>query len=144
MRNRLAGVFEGEELRSKSRTGGVTETQHQSESSNGQQLWWRDAQPGDKLELILPVAEAGRYELRMHNTYAFDYGIFQFWLDGTKLGEPLDLYHKPNADKSVTLGVQQLSAGEHAFTAEVVGSNPAATPRHMPGLDCLRLEPAAQ
>ena len=94
--------------------------------------------------LILPVAKAGRYELRMHNTYAFDYGIFQFWLDDTKIGEPLDLYHKPNAYQSVTLGVRDLTAGEHVFTAEIVGSNPAATPRHMFGLDYLRLVPVTR
>jgi len=29
---------------------------------------------------------------------------------------------------------QELNAGEHVFTAEIVGSNPAATPRHMLGL----------
>jgi hypothetical protein len=141
LRNRVPGVCEGEELRIKNKTGGVTELQSQPEWSNGQQLWWRDAKPGDKLELILPVAKAGRYELRMHNTYAFDYGVFQFWLDDAKLGEPLDLYAQPNAYKSVTLGVRELSAGQHVFTAEIVGSNPAAKPRHMLGLDYLRLEP---
>ena len=35
----------------------------------------------------------------------------------------------------------ELNAGEHVFTAEIVGSNPAATPRHMLGLDYLQLEP---
>jgi len=44
---------------------------------------------------------------------------------------------------SVTLGTVELTAGDHTLSAEIVGSNPAATPRHMLGLDCLRLVPAA-
>lgn len=138
---RAPGVLEGEELHIKRKTGGVTEIQTQGEWSGGQQLWWRDARPGDRLELSLPVEKPGRYTLRMHATHAFDYGIFQLWLDGTKLGAPLDLYSRPNAYKWIPLGALALSAGDHVLAAEVTGSNPAAAPRHMLGLDCLELLP---
>ena len=64
-------------------------------------------------------------------------------LDGSKLGEPLDFYSRENVYTSVTLGTVELAAGEHTFSAEIVGTNPAATPRHMLGLDCLQLVPAS-
>ena len=115
--------------------------QQEGRWSGGQQLWWRDAKPGDTLELVLPIAKAGRYRIVMHHTRAFDYGIFQFRLDGEKLGEPLDHYSKENINQTVTLATRDLKAGDHVFTAELVGANPAATPRHMLGLDCLQLLP---
>jgi nicotinamidase-related amidase len=141
LEGRLRGVLEGEALRLRSKTGGLTEVQHEGRWSGGQQLWWRDARPGDRLELLLPVATAGRYQLVMHGTRAFDYGICQFWLDGEKLGEPLDLYSKENIDQSATLTTRTFQAGDHVLTAEMVGSNPAGKARHMLGLDYLRLVP---
>jgi hypothetical protein len=135
------GLIEGETMKIRNKTGGVTETQHEPRWSQGQQLWWRDGKVGDRLELILPVPRPGRYTIVMHNTRAFDYGVFQFYLDNGKLGEPVDLYSKQNTAKLITLGTCELKAGDHVFTAEIVGANPQAAPRHMLGLDYLRLEP---
>ena len=45
-----------------------------------------DAKPGDKLDLALPVKQAGKYRLGMQLTKAPDYGIVQLYLDGQKLG----------------------------------------------------------
>jgi hypothetical protein len=136
------GRAEGETMKVIRKTGGVTEVQHEGRWSEGQQLWWRDGKPGDRLELALPVEKAGRYTLHMNNTRAFDYGIFQFTLDGEKLGEPVDLYSKVNTDRRITLGTRELKTGEHVFAAEIVGANPEAAKRHMLGLDYLELEPA--
>ncbi len=88
------GVIEGESMKILAKTGGVTEVQTEGRWSGSKQLWWRDAKVGDKLELALPVAKAGRYRVIMNNTLAHDYGIFQFYLDGEKLGEPLDFYQR--------------------------------------------------
>jgi hypothetical protein len=51
--------------------------------------YW-DIKPGDRLELALPAAAAGQYKLTMNITRADDYGVFQFYLDCEKLGEPVD------------------------------------------------------
>jgi hypothetical protein len=142
LRHRVPGVLEGEELDINSKSGGVTELQQDSRWSGSQHLWWRDAKPGDKLQLGLPVPKPGRYEIRMHLTRASDYGIVQFWLDGEKLGEPVDLYRAEVDTRLVTLGTRQLSGGHHILAAEVVGSNRAAKPRHMLGLDYVELRRA--
>ncbi len=128
-------TVEGESARILKRTGGVIEVQSDDRWSGGQQLWWRDGRPGDRLELALPVARAGTYTLAMNNTRAFDYGIFQFSLDGEKLGGAVDLYSRENHDRTITLGTHTLKAGEHVFAAEIVGANPDAAKRHMLGLE---------
>ena len=53
-------------------------------------------------------------------TKAPDYGIVQLYLDGQKLGSPIDLYHAsvvPTGLKS--LDVHDLAAGEHKLTVEI-------------------------
>jgi hypothetical protein len=134
-------VLEGESLKIAGKSGGVTEIQTEGRWSGSKQLWWRDGRPGDRLELAVPVAKSGCYRLVMHNTRAFDYGIFQLSLDGQRLGGPIDLYSRENVTRLVTVGQRELSQGEHRLTVEIVGTNPAAKPRYMFGLDYLKLEP---
>lgn len=137
----LKDVIEGEGMKIAAATGGITEIQTEGRWSGSKQLWWRDGKVGDKLELVLPVAKSNRYRLIMHNTRAFDYGIFQLSLDGKKLGDPIDLYSAENIIKLVSLGDHQLAQGDHRLTIEIVGKNSPAKPRYMFGLDYLKLEP---
>jgi hypothetical protein len=134
-------LVEGEAMEIRAKTGGVTELQTEARWSGGKQLWWRDGKVGDRLELVLPVSRPGRYAIVMNATRAFDYGVFQFHLDGEKLGGPVDLYSAENVVQTFALGTRVLSAGKHRFVAEIVGTNPGAKPRFMLGLDFLRLEP---
>ena len=108
-------------------------------------MWWINAKPGDKLELALPVATGGNYTVGMQLTKAPDYGVVQFYLDGKKLGEPLDLYHPSVATTGlVNFGRRQLSAGEHQLTIEVLGANEKAVKNYMSGLDYVKLEPVSE
>ena len=136
----VTGAIEGESMLVLAKTGGVTEVQSDIRWSNGRQLWWRDGKTGDRLELALPVPKPGRYSVNMQNTRASDYGIFQIYLDGEKLGGPVDLYSKENIVSGATLGVRELTAGEHRVAFEIVGANPAAAARAMLGLDYFKLE----
>ena len=97
------------------------ETQTEYRWSGAKQLWWRDGKPGDLIELELPVAREGKYRLVMHNTRAYDYGIFRFFLDDQPLGDPVDLYSSENVIRLVTLGERKLTAGPHRLAPEVVG-----------------------
>jgi len=137
---RMPGQIEGESLSAASTPNGVLEVQELSDKwSAGRQLWWRDAQPGDRLALKVKT-EPGDANLKMSFTIARDYGIVRLVWNGKPLGNPLDFY-------SANLGHNQIDFGRVAVLAEktlevvIEGSNPAAEPkRHMFGLDYILLE----
>lgn len=145
---KIKGVLEGENLKVLSKTGGETQEQDLtgfgSSWSNDAHLWWINAKPGDKLNLELPVAKPGKYTLRMQLTKAPDYGIVQWYLDGQKVGDQLDLYHPSVAPSGLlSFGQSALSAGPHTLTVEIVGANEKAIKNYMCGLDYVKLEPAS-
>jgi hypothetical protein len=138
---RVAGALEGEELRIVEKTGSPAR-QGIPRCSNEQHLWWRDAQPGEKLVLAFPAPAAGRYRVHARFLTAADYGVMQLRINDDNAGEPMDFY---NDGVLVTdeklLGEFDLKAGENRFTAEIVGANEKAVENYMFGLDYLRLEP---
>jgi len=78
-------------------------------------------------------------------TKAVDYGIVQFYLDGQKLGPPIDFYHRAVVPTGpVAFGAFDLTAGTHTFTMEITGANPKAVKSYMAGVDYLQLEPLAE
>ncbi|HWX20562.1 MAG TPA: DUF2961 domain-containing protein [Candidatus Binatia bacterium] len=142
---KVAGAIEGESLKILGKTGGNPHEQGMGgfagEWSNDAHLWWTDAKPGDKLDLALPVAKAGKYKLSGQLTKAPDYGIVQLYLDGKKLGEPIDLYHSSVVPTGpMALGEFDLEAGTHKLTAEITGANDKAVKNYMFGLDYVKLE----
>ena len=113
--------------------------------TNDDQLWWTGAKPGDKLTLALPVAAAGGYRVQVVLTKAADYGIAQFDIDGEKIGQPVDLFNLGVIrSEPIDLGTRELKAGEHKFTIEITGANPAARKSYMVGLDEILLVPVAK
>lgn len=143
---RVRDALEGESLKILRKTRGSAASQNMDPFradrwSGSDQLWWTGAQPGDQLELELPVAKSGSYQLELVLTRARDYGIVQLELDGDKLGDPIDLYNSPEV---VTTGVlefesRSLTAGSHRLTVRIVGTNPRAVPAYMFALDYVRL-----
>jgi hypothetical protein len=136
---------EGEQMKILAKTAGNPQEQDMTgfgdKWSNDAHLWWVEAKPGDKLDLALPVAKAGKYKLLAQLTKAVDYGIVQFYLDGQKLGAPIDLYNKsviPTGE--LDFGTHELTAGEHKLSVEITGANAQAIPSYMFGLDYVRLE----
>ena len=141
---KVPGVIEGEQLKILSKTAGNLQEQDMTgfgdKWSNDAHLWWIEARPGDKLDLALPVAQAGKYKLLAQLTKAIDYGIVQLSLDGKKLGGPIDLYNDgvvPTGE--LDLGTHELSAGEHKLSVEITGANEQAVKNYMFGLDYLKL-----
>jgi hypothetical protein len=124
-------------------TGGTTEIQSEARWgwSRGSQLWWRDAKPGDQLDLTFNLETDGPCKLGAIITTARDYGIVQLTLDGVKLGDPVDGYTPAVQLRILDLGRRDLKAGTHVLSFKITGSNPAAEPRHMVGLDCFTIIP---
>jgi len=139
------GALEGENLKILARTGGNTEEQDMSgftgQWSNDAHLWWTGAKPGDRLELALPVAKAGKYDLALQMTKAPDYGIVQLYLDDESLGKPVDLYH-PSVTPTglLPMGTHDLTEGEHKLKVEIMGTNKKAIKSYMFALDYVKLE----
>jgi len=142
----MKGAIEGETIEILAKTGGNAAPQeldgYGNAWSNDCHLWWTGAKPGDKLDLAIPVKEAGKYKLTAQMTKARDYGIVQLYLDGQKLGAPIDLYNSPEvvATGVLNLGTLELTAGKHKFTIEIVGANDKAVKAYMAGLDYVKLE----
>ena len=141
----VKGALEGEQLKILAKTGGNTQEQdlgnHEGEWSGESHLWWTGGKPGDKLDLALPVAAAGTYKLTAQLTKARDYGIVQVYLDGQKLGDPVDLYNNgviPTG--ALQFGTHTLTAGDHKLTVEITGANDQAVKAYMFGLDYVLLE----
>lgn len=110
--------------------------------SDGKQLFWTDATPGDRLDVDLDIIEAGEYDLQVAFTMAPDYAIIQFLLDGEKVGGPIDLFNSPDVITTGELTLRQkITDGKHKLTFQIVGANPAAVPAHMVGFDYIRLKP---
>ncbi|MBM4017830.1 MAG: DUF2961 domain-containing protein [Planctomycetes bacterium] len=144
----VPGALEGETLEVIARTGGQTRTQDLAQYAgawSGQaHLWWTGAKPGDRLDLAVPVAGAGRYRLTAQMTKARDYGIVQLYLDDKKLGGPLDLYNPEVVPTgAMDLGVHDLGAGRHKLTLEITGANEKAVKSYMAAVDYVKLQSAA-
>jgi hypothetical protein len=143
---RVPGAVEAETLKVLRVSAGRTSAQKmggfaKDRWSGAEQLFWTGGKPGEKLELELPVSEAGEYDLSLALTMARDYAIVQIHLDDQPLGEPLDLYNYPDVITTgvLELGKHELSAGNHKLTIQIAGANPAAAKAYMVGLDYVRL-----
>lgn len=142
-----AGVLEGEALKILERTGGSTRTQDLSgfeadRWSRDAHLWWVDGAPGDRLVLGVPVEAAGRYRVQAALTTAPDYAIVKVGIDGQPLGDPIDLYTPAvHSTGLVDLGAADLEAGTAKLEIEITGRNEKAIPRHMVGIDYVKLVP---
>ena len=142
---KVKGALEGESLKVLSKTGGKTQRQdlvaYGSNWSDRAHLWWTEAKPGDTLTLAVPVAKPGKYRLTAQLTKAVDYGIVQLYLDGNKLGEPIDLYNNGViATGAIDLGEHELTKGEHKLKIEIKGANEKAKKAYMFAIDYLKLE----
>ncbi len=143
---RAKGAIEGEVLRVLSVSAGETEAPlmgwyAEERWSNERQLFWKDAGPGDELTLAVPVAEAGLYLVEAVFTSAPDYAVVGVALGGKRLGNPVDLFspHVVEPTKRIALGEVRLPAGEANLVLRIEGRNERAVPRHLVGLDYLRL-----
>lgn len=113
--------------------------------SGSAHLRWDDVKAGDKLDLALPVEKDGTYTVVVQLTKSKNGAIVQLYLDGEKLRGPIDLYSADLAPSGpFDMGSLNLKAGDHKLTLEIVGTNPAAAPDYMAGLDYVKLDAAAK
>lgn len=143
---RVKDAVEGESMKIVGKTGGDAVSQPMGAFSadrwsGNDQLWWTGAGPGARLELELPVATDGTFDLEIALTMARDYGIVQVLIDGESTGEPIDCFNDPEVVTTgvITFGPKKLSAGTHKLGLQILGANPKAVKGYMVGLDFVRI-----
>lgn len=94
-----------------------------------EQLWWHNGKPGDELELCVTIPKNARM-VKLGLTQACDYGIFEFFADGKRLGGLWDACNPiPGSDgvirKTLELPIpEELADGkEHRFVIHLVGKS---------------------
>ena len=74
-------------------------------------------------------------------TKATNYAMVQLYIDGKKIGKPIDLYlGYVYLTPVMILGEFDFTAGEHTMTIEIVGVNKKAGEHNAAGIDYLQIE----
>ncbi len=111
-------------------TGGTARMQDMKDFSprqwgNNDQVLWEGSQLGDVMELEISCGEEEK-TLVAKLTKAFDYGVFQFLLDGKEIGEPVDLYQAgdlPDCVVPTTIILGKVGPSMHRIGIKNVGKN---------------------
>lgn len=71
-------------------------------------------------------------------TRSYDYGRWRILLDGTLLGDPIDLYSAEIGVIDHVLDIKAIAPGRHTIRMECIGSNPRSSGNYL-GIDSVRL-----
>ncbi|HUT93779.1 MAG TPA: glycoside hydrolase family 172 protein [Thermoguttaceae bacterium] len=103
------------------------------------QLFYRPEQAeGAWVEIPFEVKEKEPRRLLIKGTRAPDYGRYQAYLNGVKLGGPIDLYHDGVSDWEFHLLDFWPDPGPYTLRLECVGKSPKST-GHFLGIESVRL-----
>jgi hypothetical protein len=94
--------------------------------------------PSAWVEIPFTVKEKEPRRLLIKGTRAPDYGRYQAYLNGVKLGGPIDLYHAGLSDWDWHLLDFWPDPGEYTLRLECVGKNPSST-NYFLGIESVRL-----
>ncbi len=143
---KVPNAIEGEAMKIVGKTGGNAVSQGmggftKDRWSGNDHLWWTGAKLNDKLELELPVAQDGTYDIELVLGMARDYGIVQILIDGELLGGPIDCFNEPDVITTgvISLPAKTLTKGTHKLGFQIVGANAKAAKAFMVGVDYVRL-----
>lgn len=134
--------IEGEYLEVMSVGGGSAETQFITswDWSNKGQLWWRNAEKGDKLHTRFTMSETARYIVSARLTKASDYGIIAFEFNAETITDNFNGYSEGEQLTEIVLGEAILLEGDNIFTIVIRGKDNKAKPGNMAGIDYLKFE----
>ncbi|MFH2000230.1 MAG: hypothetical protein ABIK28_11150, partial [Planctomycetota bacterium] len=136
-------VFEGEAMTVLASEGGEVSTQNLDPDcfSSGKQLWFKGQAQQAFVEVDLPVALSGDYNIKIFFAKSWDYGKVQVFLDGKAMGEQFDGYHPGVVPSgSFELGRTRIEAGNHRLKFALVGKNDEAVGYFL-GVDAIKVEP---
>ncbi|UCG27231.1 MAG: DUF2961 domain-containing protein, partial [Bacteroidales bacterium] len=135
------GILEGEWMEILYLDGGIAGVQSGSQFgwSGNSQLWWRNAETGDKLKIRFISQEEGSFSVSGILTQAVDYGIVRFEINGKPAGFTFNGYNSDGV-KTVpfSFGMQKIYAGENTIILTITGKDPEAHPGNMAGIDFVK------
>jgi hypothetical protein len=103
------------------------------------QVLYRPQTPEEAwLEIPFTVKAKEPRRLLIKGTRAPDYGRYQAYLNGVKIGSPIDLYHDGLSDWEWHLLDFWPEPGDYTLRMECVGKNPKST-GHLLGVESVRL-----
>lgn len=103
------------------------------------QLFYQPSEPtGGWVEIPFTVAQKEPRRLLISGTRAPDYGIYQPYLNGVKIGGPIDLYDAGVSDWEWHLLDFWPDPGDYTLRLECVGKNPASSGNYL-GVESVRL-----
>ncbi|MCL4741694.1 MAG: DUF2961 domain-containing protein [Phycisphaerales bacterium] len=115
--------------------------------SGNAHLWVQGRAPGEFVEIEVPVEDERARKIALHATRSWDYGIVRVSVNGTPVGEPIDLFSgraglcEPTGPIDLP-GWHKSENGTLRLRIEVVGGNPNALgTRAFFGLDAVVLQP---
>jgi hypothetical protein len=117
---------------------GRTTRQQLSLYEGAQLLYMPAAQEKAWLEIPFQVAKKEPLRLLLNVTKSYDFGRYQPFLNGVKLGGPIDLYSAELASEEVHLLDFWPEPGKYTLRLECVGKAPASTGYYL-GLESVRL-----
>jgi hypothetical protein len=117
---------------------GAAETQ-QLALYDGPQLLYKPSKP-ERAWLEIPVEVARKEPLRLllNLTKSYDFGRYQVWLSGVKVGEPIDLYSPEVINEEVHLLDFWPAPGTYTVRLECTGKNPQSGGYFL-GIESVRL-----
>jgi hypothetical protein len=90
--------------------------------SGGAQLFWTPAQADQSLTIPFEIKEAGKRSVILLLTSSWDYGTFEFLIDGKPCpNRRVDAFSKSIVTKEYTLDTRDFEAGRHEVTIRNVG-----------------------
>ncbi len=117
---------------------GAKTTQQLGFYEGPQLLYMPEAATGALIEVPLEVKEKEPLRLVLNMTTSYDFGKYQAYLNGVKLGDVIDLYSAEIANREVHLLDFWPDAGKYTLRLECVGKNPLSTGYFL-GIESVRL-----
>lgn len=103
------------------------------------QLFYKPQQPADAwVEIPFTIAKSAPQRLVLAVTRASDYGIYQAYLNGVKIGAPIDLFHENVSEWEFHLLDFWPEPRDYTLRLECVGKSDQST-GHFLGLESVRL-----
>jgi hypothetical protein len=105
---------------------------------DAQLLYMPKSQENAWLQIPIEVEKKEPLRLLLNATKSYDFGRYQAYLDGVKVGGPMDFYSTELESQEYHLLDLWPDAGKHVLKLECVGKNPASTGYYL-GLESVRL-----